>query len=68
MNFCLNRETKLHYIREPLFDKKKVPAEGYIQCLNPDEFMSISPKFSEDFSKLMYFGTKDKFISHCGNY
>ena len=69
MNYCLNRDTKLYYIRDPVSDKKKVPAEGvYMQCLNPSEFMAVCPRFSEDFSKLMYFGTKDKFISHCGNY
>jgi hypothetical protein len=69
MNFCLNRETKLHYIRDPVFDKKKVPAEGvYMQCLNPTEFMSVCPRFSDDFSKLLYYGTQERFLSHCGNY
>ncbi len=69
MNYCLNRDTKLYYIREPVFDKKKLPTEGlYMKCLNPLEFMSINPKFSDDFSKLLYIGTKDKFISHTGNF
>ena len=69
MNFCLNRDTKLQYVREPVFDKKKIPIEGvYMQCLNPSEFMAVCPRFSDDFSKLMYFGAKEKFISHCGNY
>jgi hypothetical protein len=68
MNFCLNRDTKLYHLKDPVFDKKNLPSEGYIQCLNPDEFMSIGPKFSHDFSKLLYIGAKDKFISHTGNF
>ena len=70
MNFCLNRDTKLYYLREPVFDKKQLPEDTsqYMQCLNGEEFMAINPKFSEDFSKLLYFGAKDKFISHTGNF
>lgn len=70
MNFCLNRDTKLYYIAAPIFDKKNLPKEGeeYIKCLNPNEYMSVSPKFSDDFSKLLYFGSKDVFISHSGNF
>ena len=30
--------------------------------------MAVQPKFSDDFSKLVYIGTKDKFLSHSGNY
>ena len=66
MNFCLNRDTKLYYIKSPITDKKLLPA--VIECLNPTEFMSVIPKFTEDFSKLMYFASKDKFISHTGNF
>ena len=69
MASCLNRDTKLHYVREPVSDKKKIPTEGvYMQCLNPNEFMAFCPKFSDDFTKLIYFGTKEKFISHTGNF
>lgn len=39
-----------------------------MKCLNSEEFMAINPKFSDDFSKLLYIGTKDKFISHTGNF
>ena len=35
MNFCLNRDTKLYHLRDPVFDKKNLPAEGYVTCLNP---------------------------------
>jgi len=68
MNFCLNRDTKLYHIADPVFDKKKLPAESYMRCLNPSEYMAINPKFSDDFSRLIYFGAKDKFISHTGNF
>ena len=69
MNFCLNRDTKLYHIREPVFDKKNLPAEGgYVKCLNPTEFMAVTPKFSDDYSKLLYIGAKEKFISHSGNF
>lgn len=71
MNFCLNKDTKLYYIREPISDKKKLKEskpENYIECLNQSEYASFMPKFSKDYSKLMYFGAKEKFISHSGNY
>ncbi len=68
MNFCLNRDTKLYHIRNPVSDSKDIPAEGYIECLNPNEFMAIVPKFSQDYSKLLYIGAKDRFISHTGNF
>jgi len=69
MNFCLNRDTKLYHIRSPVHDSKDLPAEaGYVTCLNPTEFMSICPKFSDDFSKLLYVGAKETFISHTGNF
>jgi hypothetical protein len=71
MNFCLNRDTKLYYLSSPIVDKNNLPKEGegepYIKCLNPDEFVAINPRFSEDHSKLLYFGSKDRFISHSGN-
>jgi hypothetical protein len=73
MNFCLNRDTKLYYVKEPVYEKKQVQTEEsssrqYMQCLSSDEFMSVNPKFSDDFSKLLYIGAKEKFISHTGNF
>lgn len=67
MNFCLNRDTKLYHIIEPVFDKKLLTAT-YLKCLNPKEFLSINPKFSEDFSKLLFIGVKESFISHTTNF
>jgi len=70
MNFCLNKDTKLYYIREAITDKAKLDTkpENYVSCINPSEFMSVMPKFSRDYSRLLYFGAKEKFISHSGNY
>jgi hypothetical protein len=62
--------TRLYHIKEPIYEKKNIPEDKsqYMKCLNEDEFMSINPKFSDDFSKLLYIGTKEKFISHTGNF
>eukprot|EP00347_Sterkiella_histriomuscorum_P007160 403350033 len=71
MNFCLNKDTKLYYIRDPITDKKKLKEnkpDNYVQCLNSTEFASFMPKFSRDYSRLLYFGAQEKFISHSGNY
>ena len=70
MNYCLNKDTKLYYIRNPVSDKAKLSegASDYVKCLNPNDFMSVMPKFSKDFSRLMYFSATDKFISHSGYY
>ena len=58
MSFCFNRDTKLYYIEEPVYDKKDVK-DGYIKCLNPDEYVAFTPKFSQDYSKLLYLGSKE---------
>ena len=70
MSFCLNRETKLYHITEPVFDKKLIPDTDtqYIKCLNPKDYLAINPKFSDDFSKLLYVGAKEVFISHTTNF
>ena len=39
-----------------------------MSCLTQNEFMSVYPKFSEDYSKLVYISAKEKFLSHTGNY
>ena len=60
LNFCLNKDSKLYYIQEPIFDKTKLAEKGdnYARCLNPDEYMAVQPKFSKDFSKLLYVGSR----------
>ena len=67
---CLNKDTKLYYIKDPIFDQAKLSEkrENYIFCLNPEEFMSVIPRFSRDYSRLLYIGSKEKFLSHTGNY
>ena len=70
MNFCLNKDTKLYYIKEYIAEKAKLATkpDNYLSCLNPTEYATFMPRFSRDYTRLMYFGSKDKFISHTGNY
>ena len=70
MNYCMNRDQKVYYIPKPVFDKKEmlVIKDDYMKCMNIGEFMACGPKFSDDYSKLIYVGAEDKFISHTGNY
>ena len=65
LNFCLNRSTKLLYVKEPKFseeDSNKV--ENYIQVLSKSDYVGLGAQFSNDFSKLIYIGSEQKFISH----
>ena len=67
---------QLYHIREPVFDKKKLPKEGeakegeaiaasYLKQINPaSEYIAMHPRFSRDFSKLVYVARDEKFISH----
>mmetsp|Transcript_10941 Transcript_10941/g.14770 ORF Transcript_10941/g.14770 Transcript_10941/m.14770 type:complete len:126 (+) Transcript_10941:860-1237(+) len=62
---------QLYHIREPVFDKKKLPKEGeataqsYMRQINPAaEYMAMQPRFSRDFTKLAYVARDQKFISH----
>ena len=76
LSYCTNRPTHLYYIREPIFDKKKLTESGngatdisYMQMLNPEsEYIAMRPRFSHDFTKLVYLGSDIKFLSHTGNY
>ena len=37
--------------------------------LNPEsEYIAMRPRFSHDFTKLVYLGSDTKFLSHTGNY
>ena len=64
---------QLYHIREPCFDKKKLPKEedgekiaaSYLKQINPaKEYMAMQPRFSRDYSKLAYVGRETKFLSH----
>lgn len=71
LNFCLNKDNKLYYVRSPISDKKKFNANNekdYMHCLNPSDYMSFMPRFSKDFSRLMFYAAHEKFISHSGYY
>jgi len=35
LNYCLNKDTKLYYVPEPVFDKKKLPESNYMKCVTP---------------------------------
>lgn len=68
LNFCLNRPTSLVYVKKPCFKKEDVPAKAYTQVLNPGEYVGMQPRFSEDYSRLCYIASEEKFLSHSGNY
>ena len=70
LNFCLNRSTKLYYCVNPIFKDSDVPSSGsaYLTCLNEGDFMGMQPRFSDDYKKLAFFGSTNKFITHSGNY
>ncbi len=65
--YCLNRHTSLYYIEKPVFDKKEEINDIYFKKLSND-FCQFQPKFNSSFTKLTYFGSEEKFISHTGNY
>ena len=74
MNVCLNRQTNLMYIREPVYEKtkekdQKFPPDNYQQNLSgANHFLALSPQFSYDYKRLVFFGSKEEFISHTGVY
>lgn len=44
LNFCLNRETKIYYVKDPIFKKDEVDKvdEGkYLKCLNPGDYLGM---------------------------
>ena len=65
LNFCLNRPSVLCHIKEPKFKKEE---ESEVTILNQGEYMAMQPKFSPDFSKLVYIGSKNKFVAHSSNF
>lgn len=68
LNYCLNRQTSLLYVKNPCFKKEDIPSENYTQCLNEGEYLGMQPRFSKDYSKLCYIASNNKFLSHSGNY
>ena len=76
MIYCMNRPTALYYIKKPNFDKKagtdvteKAESADYMKQINPkSEFVSVHPRFSDDYSKLAYVGCEEKFLSHTTNF
>ena len=70
LNFCLNKSTKLYYIANPVFKDSDVPEEApqYITCLNEGDYMGMQPRFSDDYKRLAYIASTEKFLTHSGNY
>jgi hypothetical protein len=69
LNFCLNRPATIEYIEDPKFkDKEADEIENYITCVSPGDYLATRPRFSPDYSRLVYFGSTEKFLSHTGNY
>jgi len=63
----MNRPNHIYYIRKPEFKKIESDAE-YLLNLGGQDFVQMQPKFNTDFSKLAFFGSREKFLSHTGNY
>lgn len=69
LNFCLNRPSALCYVSEPKFKKEDADAvEEYVTYLNKGEYMAMQPRFSNDFSRLAFIASENKFLSHTANY
>ena len=66
--YCTNRPASIYYIREPQFGKSFAQSESYILNLGQGDFLQMFPKFNSDYSKLVFFGSEKKFLSHTGNY
>jgi hypothetical protein len=69
LNFCLNKKTRLLYVKDPVYTEDEAEKlNEYILFLNEEDFMGMQPQFSNDFSKLCYIASTNKFLSHSGNY
>lgn len=68
LNFCLNRTTKLYHMPDVQFksidDQKDSEPNVECKCLTPDLELAFGARFSEDFSRLVFMGRKDPFVSH----
>jgi hypothetical protein len=68
--YCLNRHTGLYYISDPKpVSDEAEKAEGYLKRITDQaHFVALQPKFSPDYKKLSFFGSRDPFHSHTTNY
>ncbi|CAI2385869.1 unnamed protein product [Moneuplotes crassus] len=75
INFCLNKPTKLYHLKkysQPESIKKdneasqedSEPFKYEIETLTEDYYFAGFPKFSDDYTYLAYFGSKEEFITH----
>jgi hypothetical protein len=66
---CLNRKSCIFYCAHPAFEKESVPDnDSYLQLLNLGDFVGFRPHLSDDFTRLAYFSSTERFLSHSGNY
>lgn len=69
LTYCLNRKANLFFIKDPVFKKPDSDlAEDYIVKFAGDDFLQMQPKFNSDYSKLVFFGSPDEFLSHTSCY
>lgn len=65
---CLNRPTKVYYIAQPIFDKEfQLPSDYLKQVSSVCEYSAMHPKFSHDFTSLVYVCSDSETFSHSGN-
>mmetsp|Transcript_33620 Transcript_33620/g.51820 ORF Transcript_33620/g.51820 Transcript_33620/m.51820 type:complete len:279 (+) Transcript_33620:947-1783(+) len=57
-------------MKKPVFDKKEAKElpEDYLQLLNKGDAFGLFPRFSPNFSKLVYVASSETFLTHAGNY
>jgi hypothetical protein len=76
LSHALNRNTVLYYVRDPVFDTKpscNKRKQDYVdpsqfEVLNNGEYLAVQPRFSVDYSKLLYYSKPEEFLSHTTNY
>jgi hypothetical protein len=57
------------YCKDPVFKAEEADAQNdYLKVLNPGEYMGIQPRFNDDYTKLAFIGTTERFLTHSGNY
>ena len=69
LNFCLNRKSSIWYVSDPKYSKQDADKEeNYIAKLNEGDYFSMQPRFSNDYSRLCFVASEQKFLTHSGNY
>lgn len=68
LNFCLNHKAVLYYCKSPIFKKDSEVMPGFLQALSEPDYVGMQPRFSDDYSRLAWFASTERFLTHSGNY